>query len=232
MSFKTGDDGSAGERKVAYRVQYLVTHELIGKPHAFAVEKRVAIDSQCVLKRGAAAEPGLVQSVDLANEAERPGGRDIGPEALGRKPPEEMLPANRGGRKIDLEIERAIRTWPKGGHGPIVADLDAPENFDGLAVMRRLRNAGPVDQLKITQRISVEDRRLWPVNRDLQIVDFGAGNRCHQVLNDADARFILRDNGAEAGLSDIVVTRMDRATAEICAPKHDPGARCRGRKCH
>src|SRR5437773_12298113 len=119
MSFKTGDDGSAGERKVAYRVQYLVTHELIGKPHAFAVEKRVAIDSQRVLKRGAAAEPGLVESVDLANEAERPGGRDIGPEAIGRIRPEQMLPADRGRRKIDLELERTILTWPKGGPGPV-----------------------------------------------------------------------------------------------------------------
>ena len=77
------EDGRAGKRQVADRVERLVAHELVGIAKAFAVDDAVVADGDGVLERGAERETGSPQPLHVLHEAEGAGAGKLAAERAG-----------------------------------------------------------------------------------------------------------------------------------------------------
>src|SRR5205814_10678620 len=71
------DDRHPEKRQIANRVEDFVADEFIRKAQPFGVQDVEIVDDDGVLERPAAGQPGAVQSLDVALEAERARPRDL-----------------------------------------------------------------------------------------------------------------------------------------------------------
>ena len=78
-------DWRARKRQIADRVKRLVAHELVSVAQPFRIEDGVAVDRDGVLERGAQRVASPPQGLDVADESESAGARDVAPEVAGSR---------------------------------------------------------------------------------------------------------------------------------------------------
>jgi hypothetical protein len=98
-----------GQVKIAQRVERLVPHELIGEAQAFRIGDLAFIKHHRIVHRAAPGEAVLQQHVEVAAEAEGARRRDQIGERLTADFEGEMLTADGGIVKVDLDVNRWLQ---------------------------------------------------------------------------------------------------------------------------
>ena len=176
--------------------------ELVAIAQAAGVQDMVAADHDGVVEGAAACETGLPQAVDLVEQAESARPAELGLE--GRRIKGE---ADRSWRRI-IGLSKSIsKLIEKPRSGNSAADAPSSITLTGFNTLMPRRAAScstiPAHSIRNTNGAAapVHDRHFGPIELDDGVVDLGAGERRHQMLDSADAgSFAVRQRGAERRL--------------------------------
>src|SRR5712691_2758129 len=97
------DDRSAGEIKVAQRIDQLVADKLVGKAQPAIIQHPVPADHNGVVERAAARQPGSLETRPIVEQPEGAGGGKLGLEGAGLEIERDVLPADKRVVEIDLK---------------------------------------------------------------------------------------------------------------------------------
>src|SRR6185437_9191094 len=229
------DHRRAGQVEVAERVEQLVADEFVGVAQPPFVEDGVAADDDGVVERAAARQPGRPHLIDLVQEPEGAGTADLGLEGLAVEDDAEILLVHRPAGEIDLEAHREPGIRHQAGGFVAVADRDGLEDADGAPRRVLLGDAGAFDEEDERRGAAVHDRHFGTVELHHDIVDLGAGERRHEMLDRADGQpFAVAQGRAQQGFDGVPPARGDLGAAadDIHATEDDAAIRRRRKQRH
>src|SRR6185437_16320393 len=212
------------QRHVADRIQNLMADELIGETLTFLVDHAIIVQRQRVLQRRAMRQIHPAQSFQVFQEAEGAGRRDGLAEIPGGKNEAEFLASDRGAWIIEYEIVPGLVGGLERGGSIAVLHLDPFSQRKNAALLALPPQTGLLDQKKIRERVAIQDGGLRPIQTHIYVVQAGAGDGRHQVLDHAHPDAVFFDHCAQPGLRHQVITSGDFGAVP---PEYHPLSRWR-----
>ena len=160
--------------------------------HALVLEAQrregtLVAEDQGVVERAAARQPAAAQGLDLAQEAEGAGRRDLAREDLGRQAEAGRLLAQ--GRVVEADAVAQPQLGGRRDAHPLVvpAHLDRADDLEEAARHRQGPQAGLEHEVDEGRGAAVQDRHLGPVELDAGVVHPQRIECRQQVLDGLDA---------------------------------------------
>ena len=178
------DDGVSDQREIADDVEHLVTDELVLEPER--IEHTGFAQHDRVVERAAERQAVLTERLDLFEETERTGRRDLLAERLFRDPHRPRLMAQE--RVIEADAVGDLEVVGRIERNALVAarQRDGPDHFQVSPGRREPLRARLVYEVDERRAAAVHDRHLGVIQLDNHVVDAQTHERRHEVLHRVD----------------------------------------------
>src|SRR5262245_4048673 len=191
MGDEMSDDWIANQSQIANRVENLVANELVFEAQGVVENTRLA-EHDCILERAAKREAVLPQHLDVLQERERAGRRDVVDKRLFRHAQRPSLMTQKRVIVTDAVSDLEMIRWIQRDAFIATRDGNRPDDFQVLARSREWSHAGFVNQVDKRGGAAVHNRDFWGVQLDNHIVDSHADECGQQVLDCLDRHLLAR----------------------------------------
>ena len=177
------EHGRPGEIQIADTIERLVTHEFVVEAQAAVVHDTVVGQHDSVVERPAESQAVLAQLIDIAEETEGAGAREL---ALEDAVPELDVTGLIGDhRMLEADLERYQKSIGRrqGNRAVALGHRDGLENFNGGTRGLLLDNAHAFGKEDERRRATVHGRHFAAVELDQQVIDAEAGEGRQEVFD-------------------------------------------------